>query len=140
MIFKYKMNVADLNKLAALTQRELPTRKADLAAVMMKYLQGEGLRKVWQGIGDLQRAAVAEVVHSGPTQFSSNRIVSCCPRTRTHCLPAGERHLAVPAPSEVAFKRGLRELGYILSTGESRLPRIRRVNLPYGPAAQGTED
>ena len=36
------------------------------------------------------------------------------PRTRKHCMPAGERHLVVPMASEAAFKRGLRDLGYLL--------------------------
>jgi len=34
------------------------------------------------------------------------------PRTRKHCMRAGERHLVVYATSEAAFKRGLRDLGY----------------------------
>jgi len=38
-------------------------------------------------------------------------------RTRKHCMRAGERHLAVPASSEAAFLRALRELGYLLSAG-----------------------
>lgn len=36
-------------------------------------------------------------------------------RTRPHCYLAGERHLAVPAASEAAFRRALRGLGYILT-------------------------
>jgi len=38
-------------------------------------------------------------------------------RTRKHCMRAGERHLVVPASSETAFLRTLREVGYLLSAG-----------------------
>ena len=41
-------------------------------------------------------------------------------RTRKHCLRAGERHLVVPASSEAAFRRALRDAGYLLSTGLTR--------------------
>jgi hypothetical protein len=41
-------------------------------------------------------------------------------RTRKHCLRAGERHLVVPASSEAAFRRALREAGYLLSAGVTR--------------------
>ena len=67
------MTSADLRKLAALTNEKLPTRKADLAVVIMRHLDGEGLRTVWQRLDSLQRAAVAEVVHSSSTHFSANR-------------------------------------------------------------------
>jgi hypothetical protein len=67
------MTSADLKKLAALTNEKLPTRKADLAAVIMRHIDGEGLRTVWQGLDGLQRAAVAEVVHSSSPQFFADR-------------------------------------------------------------------
>ena len=67
------MNSDDLKKLAALTKEKLPTRKADLAAVVVRHLDGERLRMVWQGLDELQRAAVAEVVHSRSTQFLAAR-------------------------------------------------------------------
>jgi hypothetical protein len=63
------MNLDDLKKLAALTKEKLPTRKADLVAMIMQHLDGERLRAVWQCLDDLQRAAVAEVVHSSSTEF-----------------------------------------------------------------------
>jgi hypothetical protein len=67
------MNSDDLKKLAALTKEKLPTRKADLAAVIMRHLDGERLRTVWQCLDELQRAAVAEVVHSSSTEFLADR-------------------------------------------------------------------
>ena len=67
------MSSNDLKKLAALTREKLPTRKADLAAVIKRHLEGDGLRTVWQGLDELQRAAVAEVVHSSSTEFQADR-------------------------------------------------------------------
>jgi len=67
------MNAGDLKRLAALTQEKLPTRKADLAAVIIRHLEEDRLRTVWQGLNELQRAAVAEVVHSSSTQFHADR-------------------------------------------------------------------
>jgi hypothetical protein len=67
------MNSDDLKKLGALTKEKLPTRKADLAAVIMRHLAGAGLQKVWQSLDELQRAAVAEVVHSEENHFPGYR-------------------------------------------------------------------
>jgi len=55
-------------------------------------------------------------------------------RTRKHCMRAGERHLVVPASSEAAFKRTLREVGYLLSMGESR-PAKNHSTRPSDDAA-----
>ena len=68
-----RMNADALKKLAALTGEKLPTRKADLAAVIIRHLGGERLRTIWQCLDEVQRAAVAEVVHSGSSRFVANR-------------------------------------------------------------------
>jgi len=68
-----RMNADALKKLAALTHEKLPTRKADLAAVIIRHLGGERLRTIWQCLDDLQRAAVAEVVHSDSSRFVADR-------------------------------------------------------------------
>ena len=60
-------------------------------------------------------------------------------RTRKHCMRAGERHLVVPASSEAAFKRTLREVGYLLAMGETRLSKNRRVTPPDDSAPQAAE-
>jgi hypothetical protein len=70
------MNADDLKKLAKHTSQEIPTRKADIAAVIERYLDGERLKAVWQGLDDLQRAAVAEVVHSSSTHFLAGRFAA----------------------------------------------------------------
>jgi len=36
------------------------------------------------------------------------------PRTKAHCFAAGERHLVILAASQSAFRKALRQLGYIL--------------------------
>jgi len=53
-------------------------------------------------------------------------------RTRKHCLIAGERYLVVPA-AETAFRRGLRDLGYLIASGEVRMAKGQRLNAPEEP-------
>ena len=60
-------------------------------------------------------------------------------RTRKHCMRAGERHLVVPAASEAAFKRGLREVGYMLAGGEARPGRKQRVSSSAPASAERSE-
>jgi hypothetical protein len=67
------MNAEDLKRLGALTGEKLPTRKADLAQVIICHLEGERIRTLWQSLDEIQRAAVAEVVHSRSTQFPADR-------------------------------------------------------------------
>ena len=55
------MSTEDLKKLAALAGDRIPTRNADIGAVIIRYLEGERVRAVWQGPDELQRAVVAEV-------------------------------------------------------------------------------
>ena len=46
----------DLRKVAVLTGGKPPSRKADIAAVIVRHLAGERLRTVWQGLDELQQA------------------------------------------------------------------------------------
>lgn len=57
-------------------------------------------------------------------------------RTPKHCLLAGERHLVVPASSEAAFKRALREVGYLVAMGEVKTAKPRRTGPGRGPASR----
>ncbi len=59
------MKVEELKKLASLAGARLPNRKGELMDFVVHHLEGEGLRAAWQSLDELQRAAVAEVVHSG---------------------------------------------------------------------------
>jgi len=66
-------------------------------------------------------------------------LISNDSRTRKHCMRAGERHLVVPASSEAAFKRTLREVGYLLSMGESRPAKNRSTHPSDDAAPQAVE-
>ncbi|MEM8805117.1 MAG: hypothetical protein AAGF01_03605 [Cyanobacteria bacterium P01_G01_bin.38] len=49
--------------LKLLPTKERPTKKADLVSLIATYLAGPGLKKSWQGLDELQQAAVAEAVY-----------------------------------------------------------------------------
>jgi hypothetical protein len=57
-------------------------------------------------------------------------------RIRKYCMRAGERHLAVPASSETAFKRDVKEAGYLVQVGETasraRSPLTQRASHQAG--------
>src|SRR3989338_9233060 len=67
------MNADELSKLASLTGGRVPARKAERADLIATHLEGDRLRTVWQSLDELQKAAVAEVVHSPDTQFRADR-------------------------------------------------------------------
>lgn len=48
-------------------------------------------------------------------------------RTRKLCMRAGEQHLVVPARAEEAFRRALRDVGYLLAPGDTRVKKTRRA-------------
>ena len=64
------MTANELRKLTALTGEKAPSRKGDMAALVVQYLAGERLRSIWEGLDELQRAAVAQAVHSPSGQFN----------------------------------------------------------------------
>jgi hypothetical protein len=70
------MNADELKKLAIHINQKIPTRKADIAAVIKRHLDGERLKALWQDLDDLQRAAVAEVVHSSSAHFLAGRFAA----------------------------------------------------------------
>jgi hypothetical protein len=65
--------VNNLKRLASLTGEKPPMRKADIADVIVRYLQGDRLRAVWRGLDELQQAAVSEVVHADSAWFDEAR-------------------------------------------------------------------
>ena len=67
------MNADELKVLASLTKTSAPTRKAELVDHILKYLDGDRLRTVWDYLDEPQKAAVAEVVHSRGTTFPAER-------------------------------------------------------------------
>jgi hypothetical protein len=66
-------NADELKKLAALTGQKVSGKKADIVAIIVRHLSGERLRAVWEGLDELERAAVAETVHSLSSQFEDGR-------------------------------------------------------------------
>ena len=72
----------------------------------------------------IQDRGLARLVECADPELAA--LIANDTRTRKHCLRAGERHLVVPAPSETAFRRSLREVGYVLATGDHRSPASQR--------------
>ena len=65
--------VPNLKKLAKLLESGLPTRKAELVALILRHLEDtERLRQLWASLDTLQQAAVAQVVHSPGKQFDAD--------------------------------------------------------------------
>jgi hypothetical protein len=69
--------VEQLKRLAALLPTgSKPTRKAELVAFILKHLQGQSLRALWQQLDSLGQAAVAEVVHSQADDFPTAQFIA----------------------------------------------------------------
>src|ERR1051325_3207020 len=60
-----------LNYLLSTTER--PTRKADLVASILRLMTPKALPALWNRLDTLQKAAVAEVVHSNKPSFEADR-------------------------------------------------------------------
>lgn len=70
--FLYDYTVPILKKLAKLLTSNLPTRKAEIVAVIQREMEDpDRLRQLWQSLDTLQQAAVAEVVHSPSGHFDA---------------------------------------------------------------------
>ena len=72
----YNIRVEGLKKLARLVPLDgvkIPTRKLELIEYIIRRLAGDRLQTIWQGLDELQKAAVAEVVHSPETRFDADR-------------------------------------------------------------------
>jgi hypothetical protein len=115
--------VAEIREfLAARSGAEIPdtvTRLLDDAAERSVKLQDRGLARLIECADPAVAALLA----------NDSRI-------RKHCIRAGDRHLAVPASSETAFKRAVKEAGYLVQVGETasrtRAPQSRRASPPNG--------
>ena len=57
-------------------------------------------------------------------------------RTRKHCMRAGERHLVVPASSEAAFRRALRDVGYFVAPAGAQVAAGRQTIAAAAPGQQ----
>jgi hypothetical protein len=70
------MNADEIKKLVAFIGLRPPTRKLELVEAVVKHLAGAGLRQVWEGLDELQQAAVAETVHGDRTRFDGSRFAA----------------------------------------------------------------
>ena len=52
------------------TPKPRPTRKADMIRVVGSRLRGDSLRRLWERLGELQKAAVSEVLHGPESEFN----------------------------------------------------------------------
>jgi len=71
------LTVEDLKTLHAIFYAlKKPVHKADLIAMLASHYEGDGLVQIWQRLDDLQKAAVAEVVHSEGYYHNAARFVA----------------------------------------------------------------
>lgn len=69
-----RYTVEELKRLLALLPAtEKPERKVELIALILRHMQGQPLREPWSRLDELQRAAVAETVHSPDGRFDAQR-------------------------------------------------------------------
>ncbi len=69
--------VDDLKKLCPMLSIEQKlTRKADLITAILQQIEGVKIKKIWQQLDELQKAAVAEVVHSSGNNYNADAFVA----------------------------------------------------------------
>ncbi|MBD2436442.1 helicase-associated domain-containing protein [Nostoc sp. FACHB-110] len=67
-----QLSVDELKKLAALLNtNSKPTRKAEIIAVIHRYLVGENLQQLWRELDHLQQKAVAETIYNTDGLFNA---------------------------------------------------------------------
>ncbi len=67
------LTVSALKKLALLVSATAPNRKPRLVALLVDQLEGERLVGLWGRLGELERAAIGEVVHGSERRFNAER-------------------------------------------------------------------
>lgn len=127
---------ADELKLASLTGGPVPTRKAEVGDLIAEHLEGNRLRTAWQSLDELQKAAVAAVVHWHGTQFPAARFQAKYGVRRAGALSTPTAATSVPfiSSSTRRRRRPLRRHG-------ARRPRAQWVPLvgPDQTAAPGEQ-
>jgi hypothetical protein len=69
--------VDELKKLCALLSLDQKlTRKADLVTAILQQIEGSEIKKIWQQLDELQKYAVAEVVHSSGNNYNADAFVA----------------------------------------------------------------
>jgi len=71
-----RMSVNGLRPLARAFADRVPTRKGELVVFVASRTLGENLRRHWEALGEMERLAVAEVVHSGRDRLDVVRFVA----------------------------------------------------------------
>ncbi|MGH2873562.1 MAG: helicase-associated domain-containing protein [Solirubrobacteraceae bacterium] len=66
-----RLTVRDLQLRAKAITTKVPSRKPQLVAMLAEQLEGERLRTLWERLGELEQAAIAEVVHSLDAYFDA---------------------------------------------------------------------
>ncbi len=70
-------NVDYLKKLVTLLpSTDKPTRKAEIVALIMRHLEGDGLKERWLKLDDTQKSAIAETVHAESSLFDAPRFAA----------------------------------------------------------------
>ncbi|MCI0588002.1 MAG: helicase-associated domain-containing protein, partial [Planctomycetes bacterium] len=65
-----------LRALARSFEPRPPTRKDDLVALLLGAIQGEGLRRAFERLGTLEKAAVADAAHDRESRFDADRFLA----------------------------------------------------------------
>jgi len=68
-----RLTVRDLQVRATAIASKVPGRKPQLAAMIVEQLEGECLRALWERLGELEQAAIAEVVHGPEHRFDATQ-------------------------------------------------------------------
>ena len=69
--------VDELKKLCALLSLDQKlTRKADLVTAILQQIEGSKIKEIWQQLDELQKSAVAEVVHSSGNNYNADAFVA----------------------------------------------------------------
>lgn len=68
--FLNNLTIEDLRKLGRHLPVSVPTRKEEIVDLFYRsMMEGDGLQRLWARLDQLQRDAVAEVVHSATNRF-----------------------------------------------------------------------
>ena len=94
----------DLKELRELLQTRSENELPDVITRFLDDVEERSRRVLDRGVARLIECADKDTA----------LLIAHDPRTKRYCQPAGERYIVVSAENEAAFRKGLRQLGYIL--------------------------
>ena len=94
----------DLKELRELLQTRSENELPDVIARFLEDVEERSRRVLDRGMARLIECADKDTA----------QLLAHDPRVKRYCMAAGERHIVVSAENEAAFRKGLRQLGYIL--------------------------